>query len=127
MTSFNKQPRTGLIVWLYTLKHQRDLRKYGYIHYMSQPLKYAVLYVNTEEAEQAIQRLNKLFYVRQVEYSHRDDIDVTFKDTIPNRIDPDLAKETDDEEEVSVFEDIAASISEKLQQPGECSTTREKD
>lgn len=126
MTSFNKQSRTALIVWLYTLKHQRDLRKYGYIHYMSQPLKYAILYVNTEDAEQTIQRLNKLFYVRNVERSPRDDIDLTFKDAIPNRIDPDLAKQTAKEEELSVFEDIAASISKKMQQPADESNEKEQ-
>ncbi len=52
--------RQGIIVWLYSLKHSKQLRKYGNVHYVSKRLKYAVLYCNMEEAEGVMK--NSLLY-----------------------------------------------------------------
>lgn len=81
--------RQGLIVWLYTLKHLKSIRKYGHIHYISQKLKYVVLYVDAEKEEEILRQLERQHFVRLVEPSHRNEIDMTFKDAIPNRLDPD--------------------------------------
>lgn len=81
--------RQGLIVWLYTLKHLKSIRKFGHIHYISQKLKYVVLYVNAEQEEEVMRQLERQHFVRLVEPSHRNEIDMTFKDAIPDRLDPD--------------------------------------
>lgn len=96
---FEMIERQSLIIWVYTLKHLKNLRKFGYIHYISKKSKYIVMYVDKNQAENVIQQLQKLHFVRQVDLSYRDDIDMTFKDAIPNRIDPNQRKELDQKSE----------------------------
>lgn len=74
--------RQALIIWLYSTKQIRDLRKHGYVHYYSRKMKYAIMYVEKEEAEEIKDILNNYFFVRDVEYSYRDDIDMTFENAI---------------------------------------------
>ncbi|WP_298076878.1 YlbG family protein [uncultured Abiotrophia sp.] len=91
---FKMVKRKELIVWLYSLKQVKNIRKYGHVHYISDRLRYVVLYVNANQVDQVTQQLNRLHFVRKVEASMRDDIDMTFKDAIPNRKDPDLKPES---------------------------------
>ncbi|MGY4105680.1 YlbG family protein [Ignavigranum ruoffiae] len=72
--------RQGLIVWLYTLKHSNVLKRYGFVHYISQRLKYAVMYVDQDQTDKTIKQLEQLHFVRNVELSYQDDIDMTFAD-----------------------------------------------
>ena len=46
-----QQERQALVVWLYTLKPIKQLKKFGNIHYISKRLKYIYLYVAKDEAE----------------------------------------------------------------------------
>lgn len=92
---FEKIERQSLMVWLYTLKHLKTVRKYGAIHYISNRLKYVVLYVNKDQADKVMQELKKYHFVRNVEPSYRDTIDMTFKDAIPNRKDRDRQATTE--------------------------------
>lgn len=110
--SFEIVQRQGLIVWLYTLKHLKSIRKYGHVHYISKKLKYVVLYVDADQAIQTAEQLERYHFVRQVEQSHRDEIDMSFKDSIPNRIDPNLKAVSEDKEhDFSVFiSSVAASL-----------------
>lgn len=110
--SFEIVQRQGLIVWLYTLKHLKSIRKYGHVHYISKKLKYVVLYVDADQAAQTAEQLERYHFVRQVDQSHRDEIDMTFKDSIPNRIDPNLKAVSEDKEhDFSVFiSNVAASL-----------------
>ena len=43
---FTLQERRCLIVWVYTLKPLKQLRRYGLIHYVSRKMKYVVIYMN---------------------------------------------------------------------------------
>lgn len=110
--SFEIVQRQGLIVWLYTLKHLKSIRKHGHVHYISKKLKYVVLYVDADQADQTVNQLERYHFVRQVDQSHRDDIDMTFKDSIPNRIDPNLKTDSDSkEQDFSMFiSSVAASL-----------------
>ena len=81
---FKMVKRKELIVWLYSLKQVKNIRKYGHVHYISDRLRYVVLYVNANQVDQVTQQLNRLHFVRKVEGSMRDDIDMTFKDAIPD-------------------------------------------
>jgi len=80
--TFTIQKRRGLIIWVYSLKQLKNLRRYGFVHYVSQKMKYVVLYVNEEDMEKSIEKLNRLHFVRSVDISHRPDIDMNFAEKI---------------------------------------------
>ncbi len=80
--SFEIQKRRGLIVWVYSLKQLKNLRRYGFVHYVSNQMKYVVLYVNEEDIEKSIEKLKRLHFVRNVDISHYPDIDMDFGDKI---------------------------------------------
>jgi len=61
--------RTSLIVYFKSPKVLRNLGKIGEIYYYTKKNKYAVLYVNEEEKEAVIERLNNLKLVKRVEES----------------------------------------------------------
>ncbi|MBG9981005.1 YlbG family protein [Facklamia sp. DSM 111018] len=107
--------RQSITVWLYTLKQWKQLRKFGNIHYISHRMKYAVLYVNQQNLDKVIEELEKLNFVRSIELSHRKEIDMTFKDAIPNRIDPDLKEALEESEEdlEDFFKGLAQELDEK--------------
>lgn len=80
--SFEITKRQGIVIWVYTLRQLKNLRRFGYIHYVSNRLKYIVMYVDQNEVEDKIKQLNGLHYVRKVEISYRPDIDMTFSDSL---------------------------------------------
>ncbi|HFI0463690.1 TPA: YlbG family protein [Streptococcus suis] len=90
--TFYRVKRHGLIVWLYTLKQLKHIRKFGHVQFISKRLRYVVLYVNESDKDETIAKLNKLHFVQKVEESYRDQIDMTWKDAIPNRKDRDIEK-----------------------------------
>ena len=48
---FKMVKRKELIVWLYSLKQVKNIRKYGHVHYISDRLRYVVLYVNANQVD----------------------------------------------------------------------------
>ena len=50
-TPFTMQKRRGLIVWVYSLRQLKNLRRFGFVHYVSRKMKYVVMYLNEEEYE----------------------------------------------------------------------------
>lgn len=80
--NFEITKRQGIVIWVYTLRQLKNLRRFGYIHYVSNRLKYIVMYVDQNEVEDKIKQLNGLHYVRKVEISYRPDIDMTFSDSL---------------------------------------------
>lgn len=80
--TFEEQKRRALIVWVYSLKQLKNLRRHGLIHYVSNRMKYVVLYVNEEDVELAEEKIGKLHFVRKVERSYRPDIAMNFADRI---------------------------------------------
>ncbi|MDT2816033.1 YlbG family protein [Vagococcus carniphilus] len=77
-------PRRGLIVWVYSLKQLKNLRRFGYVHYVSKKMKYVVLYVDDVEIETVIEKLEKQFFVRSVDMSMRPDINMNFNNRLGN-------------------------------------------
>ena len=51
---FTLQERRCLIVWVYTLKPLKQLRRYGLIHYVSRKMKYVVIYMNEEKDRKSV-------------------------------------------------------------------------
>ena len=81
-TEFIMQKRRGIIVWVYSLKQLKTLKRYGLVHFVSRKMKYVVLYVNEETVEEVEEKLQTLHFVRQVERSYRPDIEMNFADLI---------------------------------------------
>lgn len=79
---FQLTKRRGLIVWVYSLKQLKNLKKFGLLHYVSRKMKYVVLYLNEDTFEQTAERINKLHFVRKVERSYRPDVEMNFADKI---------------------------------------------
>ena len=108
---FNIIERQSLIIWLYSTKQIKELRKHGYIHYYSRKMKYAVMYVDKKEAKEIKEILNNYFFVREVEYSHRDDIDMTFENAIEHSDEKSLLGHFEEEiDNDTLIQSIADSI-----------------
>lgn len=71
--------RQGIIVWLYSLKHSKHLRKFGNIHYISKRLKYVVLYCNMEDIDLLMKKIASLPFVKKVEPSYRPFLKMEFE------------------------------------------------
>ena len=65
--------RQGIIVWVYSLRHFKTLKRFGLIHYASRRMKYVVMYINQADVAE-------LHFVRKVELSYRPFINLDFKD-----------------------------------------------
>jgi len=61
--------RANLIVYFKSPKVLKNLGKIGEIYYYTKKKKYAILYVNQEEKDAVIERINKLKLVKRVEES----------------------------------------------------------
>lgn len=80
--AFTITPRQGLVVWVYSLKQLRQLRRYGTIYYTSRRLKYVYLYVDQAMIAPVSEQVKKLHFVRQVEVSHRPELDMNFGERV---------------------------------------------
>ena len=74
--------RRCLIVWVYSLKQLKTLKRYGLVHYVSRKMKYVVIYMNEEEIETAEEKISGLHFVRRVERSYRPDVEMNFAEKI---------------------------------------------
>lgn len=74
--------RQGLIVWVYSLRNLKILKRHGLVHYVSKKMKYVVLYVNRDDIESLERKVKELHFVRKVERSYRPEIDMNFSDRI---------------------------------------------
>lgn len=99
-TEFIMQKRRGIIVWVYSLKQLKTLKRYGLVHFVSSKMKYVVLYVNEETVEEVEEKLQTLHFVRQVERSYRPDIEMNFADRIGTK----AAYQVKDDDELDVVE-----------------------
>ncbi|MGG0737883.1 YlbG family protein [Niallia taxi] len=77
--------RQGLVVYLYSLKQAKMLRRYGNVHYISKRLKYVVLYTNLNEAEALMERLNSFSFVKKVEPSYKPFLKMEFENSKPDK------------------------------------------
>lgn len=99
-TEFIMQKRRGIIVWVYSLKQLKTLKRYGLVHFVSRKMKYVVLYVNEETVEEVEEKLQTLHFVRQVERSYRPDIEMNFADRIGTK----AAYQVKDDDQLDVVE-----------------------
>lgn len=76
------EKRRCLIVWVYSLKQLKTLKRYGLVHYVSRKMKYVVVYMNEDEIELAEAKISGLHFVRKVERSYRPDVEMNFAEKI---------------------------------------------
>lgn len=114
--------RQSIIVWLYNLKYVKNIRKFGHVHFISKKLRYIVMYIDSVNYEETIKKIERLHFVQKIEISYRDEIDMTWKNAIPNRKDKDaIVSETAQtigeplEETNMFFKDLGKSIKLKEQ------------
>ncbi|MDE5051380.1 YlbG family protein [Niallia taxi] len=77
--------RQGLVIYLYSLKQAKMLRRYGNVHYISKRLKYVVLYTNLNEAEALMEKLNSFSFVKKVEPSYKPFLKMEFENSKPDK------------------------------------------
>ena len=65
----NLVPRVSLVVYLKHNKHERQIRKNGHIVNSNRQRKYVIMYVNENEADDVVNKLMKLKYVRHIDGS----------------------------------------------------------
>lgn len=63
--------RQGVIIWVHSLKHVKNLRRFGNIHYVSQRLKYIILYTNMQDVDRLVSKIQSYSYVKKVELSYK--------------------------------------------------------
>lgn len=90
-TESDFENRTGLIVWLKSNRNIKRLMNHGFLHYVSNKMDYAILYVDTKNLEQIISRIKKENYVKSVEESPLRDLPVEYNDVLT-----DMQKEIDE-------------------------------
>ena len=77
--------RQGLIIWLYSLKQAKALRKYGNIHYVSKKLKYVVLYCDADEIDDLTEKISSYSFVKKVEPSYRPFVKTEYENSKPDK------------------------------------------
>lgn len=77
--------RQGIIVWLYSLKQAKMLRRFGNVHFVSRRLKYVVFYCDKSEVEATIKKLQTYSFVKKVEPSYKPFLKVEYENSIPDK------------------------------------------
>ncbi|MDR0921541.1 MAG: YlbG family protein [Lactobacillales bacterium] len=80
--NFEIQKRRLLVVWVYSLKQLKNLKRFGEVQYVSRRMKYVLIYMNEEDIDEAEEKIERLHFVRRVERSYRPDIEMNFADKI---------------------------------------------
>lgn len=81
-TESDFEDRTGLVVWLNSKRNVKRLMNFGVLHYVSNKMDYALLYVDGKNLESTLERLNKENYVKNVEVSLLRDLPSTYDDVL---------------------------------------------
>ena len=72
--TFEIQKRRGLIVWVYSLRQLKNLRRFGFVHYVSRKMKYVVMYLNEEDYEMKKNKIEQFHFVPDVEMNFAEKI-----------------------------------------------------
>lgn len=77
--------RQGIIVWLYSLKQAKMLRKFGNVHFVSKRLKYVVLYCDLEDVETIMKKIESYSFVKKVEPSFKPFLKTEYENSKPDK------------------------------------------
>ncbi|WP_386119712.1 YlbG family protein [Weissella cibaria] len=102
--TFEVTQRRSVIVHLKNVRQARQLRRFGVVSYISERMKYAVIYMNEADVATKSALIERLGFVSSVELSHWPDVDTTVGsqgDGFELSVDPsELADEPAEEEEL---------------------------
>lgn len=102
--TFEVTQRRSVIVQLKNVRQARQLRRFGVVSYISEKMKYAVIYMNEADVATKSALIERLGFVSSVELSHWPDVDTTVGsqgDGFELSVDPsELADEPAEEEEL---------------------------
>lgn len=102
--TFEVTQRRSVIVHLKNVRQARQLRRFGVVSYISEKMKYAVIYMNEADVATKSALIERLGFVSSVELSHCPDVDTTVGsqgDGFELSVDPsELADEPAEEEEL---------------------------
>lgn len=82
--------RTGLIVRVSNKRNVKRLMKFGVLHYISRKMSYVILYVDTQNVDTIIEKIQKENYVSSVEKSHLKDLPITYNGVL-DKLNKDIA------------------------------------
>lgn len=77
--------RQGIIVWLYSLKQAKMLRKFGNVHFVSKRMKYVVLYCDLEDVESIMEKIQNYSFVKKVEPSYKPFLKTEYENSKPDK------------------------------------------
>ncbi|MCG4287385.1 YlbG family protein, partial [Lactobacillaceae bacterium KNUT 0156] len=75
--TFEVTQRRSVIVHLKNVRQARQLRRFGVVSYISEKMKYAVIYMNEADVATKSALIERLGFVSSVELSHWPDVDTT--------------------------------------------------
>ncbi|MFD1018056.1 YlbG family protein [Thalassobacillus hwangdonensis] len=77
--------RKGIIIYFQHMKNLRQLKKHGHLIYASKKHKYAVLYVNQDNYDEMLVKLDRLPFVSRVLESHKPHIKTDYENSKPDK------------------------------------------
>ncbi|MBS4207741.1 YlbG family protein [Bacillus sp. FJAT-50079] len=77
--------RQGLIVWLFSLKNAKALRRFGNVHFVSKRMKYVVLYCDQDEIDELAEKLASMPFVKKVEPSYKPFLKTEYENSKPDK------------------------------------------
>ena len=77
--------RQGIIVYFQLMKNIRQIKKHGHLIHASKKHKYALVYVNQEEIEFRMEKLERLPFVSRVILSHKPEVRLDYENAKPDK------------------------------------------
>ncbi|MGX7052001.1 YlbG family protein [Leuconostoc palmae] len=73
--TFEIYPRRALYIYLKQIRHAPQLKKFGYLSYVSHKMNVAMIYVDDKDIDEQIKKIKQYKFVKKVLMSPRPDID----------------------------------------------------
>lgn len=93
--------RTGLIVRISNKRMFKRLMKFGLLHYFSSKMSYVLLYVDNENIEETIRKIEKENYVNSVEKSKLKELPIEYENVL-EKLDKEI-KDENKKDDDSIF------------------------
>ncbi|MFQ3545864.1 DUF2129 domain-containing protein [Halobacillus rhizosphaerae] len=77
--------RQGMVVYFQHMKNIRQIKKHGHLIHASKKLKYALVYVDQEELEEKMEKLERLPFVSRVIPSLKPEVRTEYENAKPDK------------------------------------------
>jgi uncharacterized protein YlbG (UPF0298 family) len=75
---FDVTPQQAVYVFYRSYKQVRELNKIAEVRYTSRKMRYALMYVNSDELDATLEKLQGLHFVKEIKVSEIDDVKKEF-------------------------------------------------